>query len=130
MFCYKWRNVWNDIILISTYFQPSFTCTSYKIPRNYLRGMILNVQFIHNIRYIYQRGDLNWKNPKNFSFWPKFSRPPPPLLEKGPYQRKCRYFVPNSNYKVRFFETSNIPPPISPESQTSPIFTIEVDPKF
>ena len=30
------------------------------------------------------RGDVNWKNPKNFSFWPKFSRPPPPSSKKGP----------------------------------------------
>ena len=36
-------------------------------------------------------------------FWP----PPPPLFEKGPYRRKRRYFVPNSNYKVRFFRSSN-----------------------
>ena len=28
---------------------------------------------------------------------------PPPLFEYGPYRRKRRYFVPNSNYKVRFF---------------------------
>ena len=63
------------------------------------------------------------KKPKKFGFWT-----PPPLLEKGPYQRKCWYFVPNSNYKVRFFQSFN-PPPISSESRTSPIFTIEVAPK-
>ena len=27
-----------------------------------------------------------------------------PLFEKGPHQRKRRYFVPNSNCKVRFFQ--------------------------
>ena len=30
------------------------------------------------------RADLNWKNSKNFSFWPEFFRPPPPSLKKGP----------------------------------------------
>ena len=57
------------------------------------------------------RGDLNWKNPKNFSFWPKFSGPPPPLFVKGPYRRKRRYFVPNSNYKVQFFQSFKPLPP-------------------
>ena len=63
------------------------------------------------------------KNPKNFSFWPKLFWPPPPLFEKGLYRRKRRYFVPNNNYKIQFFQ--NFIPPISPESQTSLIFTIE-----
>ena len=40
---------------------------------------------------------------------------PSPLFKKGPYQRECQYFVPNSNYKVCFF-------------QTSPILSIEVAP--
>ena len=40
----------------------------------------------------------------SFSFWPKFSGPPPPFLEKEPYRRKCWYFVPNSNYKAHFFQ--------------------------
>ena len=44
---------------------------------------------------------------------------PPPLLEKGPQWRKCRYFLPNRNYKVWLFQNFN-PPPISPESRTSP----------
>ena len=30
------------------------------------------------------RGDLNWKNLKNFRFWPKFSRALPPSSKKGP----------------------------------------------
>ena len=34
-----------------------------------------------------------------------------PLFEKGPYQRKRLYFLPNNNYKVRFFQIF-IPPPI------------------
>ena len=38
-----------------------------------------------------------------------FLDPLPPLFEKGPYRQKRRYFVPNSNYKVRFFDIS--PPP-------------------
>ena len=57
------------------------------------------------------RGHLNWKNPKKFSFWPNFSGPPPPLFEKGLYRRKRRYFVPNSNCKVRFFQNFNPPLP-------------------
>ena len=36
-----------------------------------------------------------------------FLDPLPTLFEKGPYRRKRRYFVPNSNYKVRFFWTFN-----------------------
>ena len=65
-------------------------------PKNYVVGPIPQI-----------RSNLNWKNPKNFIFWPKFSRPPPPL-RKGPYRRKRRYFVPNSNYKV-FFVISTPP---------------------
>ena len=52
----------------------------------------------------------------------------PPLFEKGPYRRKRRYFVPNSNYKVRFFQSFKPLPPISSESRTSPILSIEVAP--
>ena len=29
------------------------------------------------------RGNLNWKNPKNISFWPKFYRTPPPLWKRA-----------------------------------------------
>ena len=76
------------------------------------------------------RGHLNWKNPKKFSFWPNFSGPPPPLFEKGLYRRKRRYFVPNSNCKVRFFQNFNPPSPISEKSRTSPILLIEVAPKW
>ena len=51
-----------------------------------------------------------------------------PLFEKGPYQRKRLYFVPNSNFKVRFF--SNFHPtshsPISSKSWTLPILLIDV----
>ena len=35
---------------------------------------------------------------------------PSPLFENGPYWRKRRYFVPNSNYKVRFFWIFKPPP--------------------
>ena len=35
-----------------------------------------------------------------------------PLFEKGPYRRKRRYFVPNSNYKVRFFQSFKPLPPL------------------
>ena len=52
----------------------------------------------------------------------------PPPLRKGPYRRKRRYFVPNRNYKIRFFRNFNPLSLISPESRTSPIFTIEVAP--
>ena len=38
-----------------------------------------------------------------------FLDPLPPPLRKGPYRRKRRYFVPNSNYKVLFFGNFNPP---------------------
>ena len=61
--------------------------------------------------------------------WPQLKISPSPLLEKGPYRWKRWYFVPNSNYKVCFFfEISTPSPPILPENQTSPIFTIEMAP--
>ena len=50
------------------------------------------------------------KIPKISASGRNFLDPPPPPLRKGPYRRKRRYFVPNSNYKVRFFQTSNPPP--------------------
>ena len=69
------------------------------------------------------------KIPKISASGRNFLDPLPPLFEKGPYRWKRRYFVPNSNYKVQFFfEILTPPPPISPESQTSLIFTIEVAP--
>ena len=70
------------------------------------------LDFQQLLYYILLRGHLNWKKPKKFGFWPKFSGPLPPLLEKGPYRRKRRYFVPNSNCKVRFFSNFRTPPPI------------------
>ena len=57
------------------------------------------------------RDHLNWKNPKNFSFWPKFSGPLP-LFEKEFYRQKRQYFVPNSNNKVHFFQNFKPPSPI------------------
>ena len=74
------------------------------------------------------RGDLNWKNHKNFSFWPKFSRPPPPpLFEKGPTDENVGISYLIVIIKFGFFKPLP-PPPISSESRTSPIFTIEVAP--
>ena len=47
-------------------------------------------------------GHLKWKNLlKSDSGWNFLD--PLPLSEKGPYQQKRHYFVPNSNYNVRFF---------------------------
>ena len=49
------------------------------------------------------------KIPKISASCQNFLDPLPPLIKKGPYQRKRRYFIPNSNYKVRFFDISNLP---------------------
>ena len=72
------------------------------------------------------KGRPQLKNHKNFSFWPKFSIPLPPLFEKGPTDENVGISYLIVIIKFGFFEISN--PPISPESRTSPIFTIEVAP--
>merc|ERR1712198_372318 len=66
---------------------------------------------------------------------PKISAPsqnilyPLPLFEIGPYRQKLQNCVPNSNYKVNFFFSKFQPlSPISSESRTSPILSIEVAP--
>ena len=51
------------------------------------------------------------KIPKISASGRNFLDPLPPLFEKGPYRRKHRYFVPNSNYKVRFFQSFKPLPP-------------------
>ena len=45
------------------------------------------------------------------------------------FNRKYWYFVPKSNCKVHFFSQFQHPSPISSESWTSPILSIEVAPK-
>ena len=52
------------------------------------------------------------KIPKISASGRNFLDPLPPLFEKGPYRRKRRYFVPNSNYKVRFFQSFKPLPPL------------------
>ena len=90
------------------------------------------IKFIHfsnffSFHYSHLKGDLNWKIPKISASCRNFLDPLP-LFKKGPYRQKHRYFVPNGNYKVCFFQNFKPPSPISPESWTSPIFTIEVAP--
>ena len=60
----------------------------------------------------------------------KFFGPPPPLFEKGPYQQKRRYFVPNSNYKVWFFQNFKpLPPLFHQKAKPHRFLSIEVAPK-
>ena len=97
----------------------------------YLNQKVQNYYIImlSTLQSLYFRGDLNWKNPKNFIFCPKFSRPPPPPSKKGPTDENVGISYLIVILKFGFFETSVPSPPISPESRTSPIFTIEVAPK-
>ena len=75
------------------------------------------------------QGQPQLEKSLKFQLLTKIFQTTSPLFEKGPYQQKCQYFVPNCNHKVDFlFKFSTPPSPISSESQTSTILSIEVAP--
>ena len=55
------------------------------------------------------KGATSIEKTLKFQLLAKIFWTPSPLFEKGPYRRKRRYFVPNSNSKVRFFWNFNPP---------------------
>ena len=57
------------------------------------------------------RGHLNWKKPKKFSFWPKFSRPFPPYSKKAPTNENIGILYLIVIVKFGFFKIS--PPPFT-----------------
>ena len=75
------------------------------------------------------QGQPQLEKSLKFQLLTKIFQTTSPLFEKGPSQQKCWYFVPNCNHKVHFlFKFSTPPSPISSESQTSTILSIEVAP--
>ena len=78
---------------------------------------------------IFIRGDLNWKKSPKFQLLAEiFLTPPPPSSKKGPTDENVGISYLVVIIKFGFLDISNPPPPISSESWTSPIFTIEVAP--
>ena len=87
------------------------------------------VSFISTI-YVYrvELGATSIEKIPKISASDRNIRDPSPLFEKGPYRQKHEFFVPNRNYNVHLFFNISTPSPISSESQTSPILSIEVAP--
>ena len=74
----------------------------------FITGLDFSVMISKNFYEV--RGDLNRKYTKNFSFWPKFSRPPPPpLFEKSPTDENVGISYLIVIIKFGFFEISTPP---------------------
>ena len=124
--------------LSNTFYQTQFikyhlSNTIYQIPfikyhlsNTFLSNTLYQIPFI---KYLLGATSIG-KIPKISASGRNFLDPLPPLFEKGPYRRKRRYFVPNSNYKVRFFQSFKpLPPLFHQKAEPHRFCTIEVAPK-